>query len=84
MENFPEWPESGTAIEIICGETEICGIFGGGRVPSLGELIEVVAEDEHDDIYGGEYVVTHIRTRFFRGNYGNDRQQNLVFVEKVK
>ena len=82
MEALPEWPESGAATEIICGETEICGIFGEGRVPSLGELIEVV--DEHDHIYGGEYVVTHIRTRFLRGDYGNDRQQNLVFVEKVK
>ena len=81
MEDLPEWPESGTAIEIICGETEICSVFGEGRVPSLGELIEVV--DEHDDIHGGEYVVTHIRTRFLRGGYG-DLQQNLVFVEKVK
>ncbi len=83
MEDLPEWPESGTAIEIICGEKEICSVFGEGRVPSLGELIEVVAEDDHDDIHGGEYVVTHIRTRFLRGIYG-DRQQNLVFVEKVK
>ena len=83
MENFPEWPDDGTSTEIICGETEICGIFGECRVPSLGELIEVVCEDGQDDIYGGEYVVTHIRTRFLRGNYG-DRQQTLVFVEKAK
>ena len=80
MDNLPEWPEDGTSIEIICGETEICSFFGAGRVPSPGELIEVV--DEHDNIYGGEYVVAHIRTRFLRGDI--DRQQNLVFVEKVK